>query len=124
MIPESVGMICPVCSKEFVSGLAECPECHIPLVEEEELANVEDQIRYMLSHWELVYTTNTMLDAEMLQANLESAGITTRILSQIDTARQLTVGGLAIVKVFVKSVDKEDALAIIRDIENNRESEA
>ena len=69
--------------------------------------------------WVLVYTTNTQIDAEHFKANLEGADIPVQILSQVDTSRMLTVGDLAIVKIYVPSSCYEDALLIIRDIENS-----
>jgi hypothetical protein len=51
--------------------------------------------------WEIVYTTNRKIDAEMYKANLEGAGIPVNILSQVDTTRMLTIGNLAVVKIYV-----------------------
>ncbi|MEN6510813.1 MAG: DUF2007 domain-containing protein [Chloroherpetonaceae bacterium] len=51
--------------------------------------------------WEIVYTTNREIDAEMYKANLEGAGIPVNILSQVDTTRMLTMGDLAVVKIYV-----------------------
>lgn len=51
--------------------------------------------------WEIVYTTNREIDAEMYKANLEGAGIPVNILSQVDTTRMFTIGNLAVVKIYV-----------------------
>ncbi|MEN6296114.1 MAG: DUF2007 domain-containing protein [Chloroherpetonaceae bacterium] len=51
--------------------------------------------------WEIVYTTNREIDAEIYKANLEGAGIPVNILSQVDTTRMLTMGDLAVVKIYV-----------------------
>jgi hypothetical protein len=67
--------------------------------------------------WVQVFTTSTQLEADMLKANLQSADIPVQLLSQVDSSRQLTVGGLAIVKVFVPASDIDDARAIIDDIQ-------
>lgn len=69
--------------------------------------------------WVLIYTTNTQLEAEMLKANLSGAGIPCEILSQVDTTRMLSVGELAIVKIFVPREHKEEAKEIIQDILKN-----
>lgn len=110
-------MICAACNKYYVDGLRTCPECGAALLDDAEHEVLEDSIRQLFESWVMVYTTNTMLEAEMLQANLESADIPVHIHSQIDSSRQLTVGSLAIVKIYVRSSDYHDAMAIIRDIE-------
>jgi hypothetical protein len=53
----------------------------------------------------------------MLRANLEGAEIPVHLLSQVDTTRNFTVGGLAIVKLYVPERFAQDAIAIINAIE-------
>ena len=113
-------MICPSCNTRYVDGMTLCPDCDIPLLEEEEARRLEEAIGNLQSEWLHVYTTNTEIDARMVESFLTSAGIPTHVLLQIDTTRQLTVGGLAVAKIFVRDSDAEDALAIIRDIERRR----
>jgi hypothetical protein len=67
--------------------------------------------------WVQVYTTNTLIDAEMFKQNLESARIPVNILSQIDSTRNFTLGELAIVKIFVPEPYYNHALEIIMEIE-------
>lgn len=74
--------------------------------------------------WVLVYTTNTELDGRMYQANLQGAGIPCEILSQVDTTRMLNIGELALVKIFVPKEHKEEAILIIKSIEENNSEEA
>ncbi|MBI5325258.1 MAG: DUF2007 domain-containing protein [Ignavibacteriae bacterium] len=62
-----------------------------------------------------------MIDAEMFKANLESADIPVHILSQVDSTRQLTIGDLAIVKIYVPSIYETDAKAIIQQIESGND---
>jgi hypothetical protein len=57
----------------------------------------------------------------MLKSNLESGGIPTQIVSQIDTTRMFTLGNLAIVKVYVPHPYYSDAKAIIDLIESGEE---
>lgn len=73
--------------------------------------------------WVLVYTTNTLIDAEMFKANLEGADIPVQILSQVDTTRMFSIGELAIVKIFVQSPYYEQAKEIIEHIESNNDSD-
>ncbi len=69
--------------------------------------------------WVLVHTTNTEIDGEMFKANLESADIPAQLLIQVDSTRNFTVGGLAMVKIFVPDYQVEKAKEIINEIENN-----
>jgi len=73
----------------------------------------------MENGWELVYTCNTELEAHHLKGNLEGAEIECEILSQVDSTRQFTIGELAIVKLYVREEDYEDARKIIEDIVDN-----
>lgn len=102
-----------------------CPDCSIPLLDDEEAESLDEAISALQSEWLHIYTTNTEISARMIESFLTSAGIATHVLLQIDSMRQFTVGGLAIAKIFVRSTDVADALAIIRDIErrNNTPSE-
>lgn len=105
-------MICPYCSALIQNeGASICSEC----------GNVIDteNVNHIKHSWVIVYTTNTLIDAEMFKANLESAGIPTQILSQIDSTRNFTLGGLAIVKIFVPEPYYDHALEIINEIDNN-----
>ena len=71
------------------------------------------------SDWELVYTTNREIVAEMYKANLEGAGIPVSILSQVDSTRMLTVGNLAIVKIYVPKQFFNSAKEIIDAINSD-----
>ncbi len=71
------------------------------------------------SDWELVYTTNREIVAEMYKANLEGAGIPVSILSQVDSTRMLTVGNLAIVKIYVPKQFLKTAKDIINAINSD-----
>ena len=74
---------------------------------------------YENSDWELVYTTNREIVAEMYKANLEGANIPVSILSQVDTTRMLTVGNLAIVKIYVPKQFLKTAKEIIDAINSD-----
>lgn len=60
-------------------------------------------------HWVLLYTTNTRWEAEIFVGYLRSHGIGAVLVPQVDTTRALTVGDLAIVKVYVSSADYREA---------------
>jgi len=73
--------------------------------------------------WRLVYTTNTVIDAEHYKANLEGADIPVQILSQFDSSRMITVGGFAVVKIYVPEEFYAESMEIINDIEKNQNTE-
>ncbi len=104
-----INKICCTCNRILADSDEECPFCGVG-VEQLDFAD------YSKHPWVLVYTTNTQLDAEMYKANLEGAGIPVNILSQVDTSRMLTVGELAIVKIYVKSPFVTLAEEIIKEI--------
>jgi hypothetical protein len=106
-------MLCPVCLSEIQDYSTLCPVCGAAV---EPISISEKRLP-----WALVYTTNTTFEAEMFKANLESAGIPTQILSQVDTTRMFTVGELAIVKIYVLSPYVADAMQIIEAIERGEE---
>jgi hypothetical protein len=102
-------MICKLCNTEFDESFNSfCPACGKEIdMEDMNIDNLK---------WVMVYTTNTLLDAEMYKANLEGAEIPVEILSQVDSARMFTVGGLAVVKIFVPSLFYQTACKIIEAI--------
>ncbi|GIV57030.1 MAG: hypothetical protein KatS3mg040_1798 [Candidatus Kapaibacterium sp.] len=55
------------------------------------------------TRWVLLYTTNTLWEAEIVVGYLRSHGIGAVLVPQVDTTRALTVGELAIAKVYVPS---------------------
>ncbi len=82
-------MICYICKNE-VGNVSICPNCKAEI----DIDNTED------SEWVNCYTTNDMLEAEMLKGQLLSVGIPVEILSQFDSARMLTVGELSLIKIY------------------------
>ncbi len=82
-------MVCNICLNE-VSEVSICPICGADLEIDNSLDN----------EWVHCYTTNDMIEAEMLKSQLLSAGIPIEILSQFDSARMLTVGELSLIKIY------------------------
>lgn len=108
-------MICPLCEYEYVDGIEICADCGTTLIPVEEfegnLLNPSD--------WLVVTTVAEQYEAEMLKANLESAGIETLLYSKQDRNFPAS-GSWTSVKLLVKKRDSEDALIIINDIKNGK----
>ncbi|MCB9220065.1 MAG: DUF2007 domain-containing protein [Ignavibacteriales bacterium] len=104
-------MICPKCEAEYVKGVTVCADCGTELITKASFA------AHLVKHkdWEIVHSTDTMYEAEMIKANLDGAGIESIILSQQDKNFPAS-GDLSIIKLLVKKDDAEDARLIIKDI--------
>ncbi len=61
------------------------------------------------SPWVLLYTTNTIWEAELLRGYLIANGVEAVVVPQVDTMRGLTVGLLAIAKVYVPAPQFSEA---------------
>lgn len=104
--------VCPNCNYEYVPGIVICPDCNTPLVDAIEPNNYSDLSE---EDWELVYTSFSEIDADMLKENLESAGIAVSILSQKDSNFPVP-GDLSTIKLFVKKADVPEALEFIEEV--------
>ncbi len=111
--------VCPTCNYEYVEGIAICPDCNSPLVEENGLQKFEELSE---ADWVLVYTSGDELEIGMLKGLLESAGLEVNVLSQKDHNFPVP-GDLSIVKLLVRKNDVKSALTYIQDVKN-RESES
>lgn len=111
--------ICPNCEYEYVEGVTYCPDCNIPLVDESLITKPED---WTEENWEVVYTSNQEYDVEMLKDNLDTAGITSTILSQKDRNFPAP-GDFSLVKLLVKKEDLQDALNFIQTLKSGAGTE-
>ncbi len=102
-------MICPNCKTEYAEEMENCPICNVPLVASPEEADLSD--------WEIAFTTDFEYEADMLKANLEGAGIKSFVIKQKDSSFP-AVGNLAVIKLFVQREKLNQALEIIKDINN------
>jgi hypothetical protein len=106
--------VCPNCGYEYVKGITFCPDCHKPLVEDELYSKPEE---WTEENWEVAFTSNQEYEIEMLKNNLDSAGITSTILSQKDRNFP-SPGDFSVIKLMVKKEDLHDALAFIQSTMN------
>lgn len=111
--------VCPNCTYEYVEGIAICPDCNTPLIEESELKKFEELSE---ADWVLVYTSGDELEIDMLKGLLESAGLNVNVLSQKDHNLPMP-GDLSVVKLLVRKNDVKSALTYIQDVKS-RESES
>ena len=103
--------ICPNCNYEYYEGIAICPDCNSPLVDEESLNQYEELSE---DEWVLVYTSGDELEVNMMKDILDSAGLGVNVLSQKDHNFP-TPGDFSVVKLFVKKSDVLPAINFIRD---------
>lgn len=98
-------MKCPKCHNDFDFESGFCVYCsyQLPDVYEEEYQGPMS----------VATTTNSVVNAELLAGSLRHEGIPAKVLSQFDTMRALTVGGLAIVSILVPDELVEQARELI-----------
>ena len=108
---------CPSCDYEYVEGVTICPDCGTRLVDEAYFDKPED---WTEENWEVVFTSGKDYEVEMLKDNLESAGITSTILSQKDHNFPAP-GNFSIIKLLVRKEDISSALDFIQKI--NRQND-
>lgn len=111
--------VCPNCDYEYVEGVTYCPDCGIALVDESMITKPED---WTEENWEVVYTSGAEYEVEMIRDNLESAGITTTILSQKDRNFPAP-GDFSVVKLLVHKEDVPDALSFIQKIKTEKDED-
>jgi hypothetical protein len=99
--------ICVICGKPV------CSECSIEV--DGKIYCKEGNHRQYDEDWVVIYTTQYEYEAEMLKANIESAGIPCVVFSTKDHSYFMTVG-FGIVKILVPKNQKEIALKIIEDL--------
>lgn len=113
----------PECSTHFDrDAVAGCVLCGKPLCAEcvrtiDDISYCEDDSHYRINQeYTDVYKTSDDIEAQMLKANLEGAGIDAVVFNQHDHVYYVTMGMLAIVKVMVRRKDEKRAQEIIQDI--------
>jgi len=110
---------CPNCEYEYVEGVTFCPDCGTALVDNSLITKPED---WTEENWEVIYTSNADYEVEMIKNNLESAGITSAILSQKDRNFPAP-GDFSVVKLLVHKEDVPDALNFIQKMKSEASDE-
>ncbi len=111
--------ICPNCDYEYVEGVTYCPDCGVPLVDDDKITKPEE---WTEENWEIVYISGLDYEVEMFRDNLEGAGIHAAILSQTDSNFP-TPGDLSVVKLLVHKEDVPAALEFIQKVKSESSEE-
>lgn len=108
-------MICPKCECEYLDRVKTCADCGTDLISVEEF---EGNLIHP-KDWVTIHFGSDIIEAEMLKANLEGAGIESIIISQKDRSIPY-LGEISPVKLLVKKKEAEEALLIIDDINSTK----
>ncbi len=112
---------CSICLNEFSSVESSCPYCGVEREPGGEIRSELQDGREIT--WAIVRTVNTVVEAEIIAGRLRVEGIPAIVLSQVDSTRNLTVGALAIAKVFVPTVLLVEAESQLDLGEGNQEDD-
>lgn len=99
-------VVCPRCGAPLESLPGHCPLCGGFVA---------------LEPWEVIAELGTEWEAELLCGKLRSCGIPAQVLSQRDSTRMFTVGGLAVVKLFVPAAYAQMARRVLEEAGDGRE---
>lgn len=111
--------ICPECKYEYVKGITICPDCGTALVDEKHFKKPKELSE---KDWEVVFTSVKDYEIEMMRDNLESAGMETTVLSQMDRNFPAP-GDFSVIKLLVKKDDVKEALKFIEQVISKKNSE-
>ena len=109
---------CPKCRSEFVEGISACDDCGVSLVSElapegESLQTAEDLVE--------VWRTQGEMNAQLVRSLLEGSRIPSMLTGEsLRITHGLTLDGLALVRILVRSEDAARASDIIASIEGIR----
>ena len=88
-------MRCPICLHDLPDDADRCPYCSAAIEHEDPEIAGEDIT------WSIIRTVSTEIEAALIAGRLRASGVPAFVLSQVDSSRGLTVGALAVAKVFV-----------------------
>jgi hypothetical protein len=87
-----------------------CPVCGVSRYQEDHSV---ERTEPEPGPWTIVRTVSTVIEAELMAGRLRNEGFPAIVLSQVDSTRNLTVGGLAIAHVYVRGIDHSEADRIL-----------
>jgi hypothetical protein len=102
---------CPNCGYEYLDGIKFCGDCGAALVP---FLRADDTPR--INNFELVYKSNSRIEAEMIVSNLESAGFEVQMLDQIDKVYPQPINIWGVAHIFVRIDQVEDAKEFLDDM--------
>jgi predicted amidophosphoribosyltransferase len=109
---------CPKCRSEFIEGISVCDDCGVSLVSE--LAP-EGEMRETADDLVEVWRTQGEINAQLVRSLLEASGISSMLSGEtLRLTHGLTLDGLALVRILVRSEDAARASDIIASIEGIR----
>ena len=109
---------CPKCRSEFVEGTLTCSDCGVRLVpelaaEKRTPGDEEDLVE--------VWRTQGEINAQLVRSLLEGSGISAMLTGEsLRLTHGLTLDGLALVRVLVRSADSKRACEVIASIDGVR----
>jgi len=108
-------MFCPKCRSEYVEGISECDDCHVPLVAElpEE---AEDEYEY--EHFVSVRTYLTRAEADLDQSVLAANGIESFVASDDAGGIRPELAFFRGVKLMIHARDLDQVERIFEDLKN------
>jgi hypothetical protein len=110
-------MYCPNCQAEYVAGVKMCPECGVPLVDEqsEDAAENETDMDRPGTDMEPVFSTNNFSDVALIKSALDAEGI--EYIFQGETRPMIEPA-----RLLVREDQADRALEIIADLNLDREN--
>jgi hypothetical protein len=114
-------MFCPKCKSEYVDGMVECADCHIPLVTKlpKENKKGHDELKLVP-----IYATGDPGIIALIKSILESAGIPYFVKGE-ETQNLFGLGSLGLgynnilgpLEVWVREEEKEAAAELLSELE-------
>ena len=109
-------MFCPECKSEYVEGITECVECHVPLVDE---LPPEPTLEY--ENFVTLKTYSTRYEAELGKSVLAANGVDALIASDDAGGVRPELAFFRGVKLLVREEDALKAEEIFQALESSQE---
>jgi len=108
---------CPRCKAEYVEGIVECADCHIPLVEEKPV----DDVEYVPEDWSLVAEYSDEETGLLAKGLLEQNGFECRLENLTFHAYPVTVSEqFTRVRLWVSKEDEAAVRQLLAEVEDYR----